>query len=170
MSPESLAEMERARAAWIDNPSASVPRIAHIIGVPVDRLEKWVERGHVIPGSVGDPELAKTGLGRRQVVVERVLETKPCFQERAKRIAPKKISITLPPVSAMEGDTSVEELRLMVKRKIYLMMDDPDSVAKYSAALKALDSVRKEEAGADEEDSERVRIYVPKESRSPGKP
>lgn len=165
MSPESLVEMERARAAWLDNPGASLPRVAHIIGVPKARLEKWVQRGHVIPGTVGDPELAKIGLGGK-VVMEKVDEVRPHFRVRA-----QKKHIPQPePAQPKEYDgpvPTIEELRIAVKKKIFLSMDDPDSVSKYSQALRALDSVRKEESEVDEEEAERVRIYVPEETRSP---
>ncbi len=156
MSEHSKRELERVQALWNLNHGSTQIQLAYLSGVSLEKLAKWVQRGHLVAPTA------------------QVVEEQKQKEERVETLKRKARRADARPDTPIDDEwdfgpiPTIESIRREIKRRIANAIVDPDTVAKYSQALKSLDAVREKEDQQTDEEAERMLLMLPVEGKSPG--
>lgn len=158
LSGKSKQEIERVQSLWNLHPDSTQIQLAYLSGVGLDRLAKWIQRGHL------------------ERPAAKVVEEQKQKEERVEKLKRKAVRADARPDTPIDDEwdcgpiPTIESIRREIKRRIQSAIVDPDTVSKYAQALKSLDSVREKEDQQSDEEAERMLLMLPMESQAPVDP
>lgn len=162
--------IDRVNLYLRDNPTCNLLDAAAVLGIKVDRIRKWKERGKIT--HITNAQARREGITTKAEAkaVRRMRDTakpvaKKAHKQSSGEVAPSSAVVTdeVDALIAKGREMKISNLRALIKSHLMLNVHDSKAVSNYAAGLKALSGVQDVELEDIYETEQLIKIYVPQE-------